>query len=482
MINRDVEKMGFQRTGFRLASVLAAFYMALPAAAIGQLSVAEPVRTVASTPDISDPFQDTDLDGLTDLDEINLYGTDYDVADSDSDGLLDGEEVNLRFTNPLLWDTDGDTLGDGEEIQLTFSDPTLADTDGDGIDDNVEAYELGTLPFQADSDDGGVDDGAELLAGTDPLNGKDDIVDLDLDNDGIPNDIEGRGDQDGDGIPNDLDLDSDNDGIPDIIEAGGVDLNGDGMVDNLVDLNNDGLDDNIASAPLPRPDSDGDGLADYLDLDSDQDGLPDVFENGGSDIDRDGVIDNFVDANSDGWDDLAAQSGASVLDQDGDGIPNYLDLDSDGDGQTDLSESGGLDFDNDGVIDLFLDDDNDGIPNQADVDVTGGTDSDGDGIDDGADVSFTAGDDANGNGIDDNFEGDVNGDGLVDAVANTPEVQLPDTDADGTPDVLDGNPSLVRIGLDGTGCSIGSGSGAVDPLLPIVLLLSLLACLRRRAV
>lgn len=38
-------------------------------------------------------------------------------------------------------------------------------------------------------------------------------------------------DTDGDGVPNHLDLDSDNDGIPDLVEAGGADEDGDGMVD-----------------------------------------------------------------------------------------------------------------------------------------------------------------------------------------------------------------------------------------------------------
>ena len=61
------------------------------------------------------------------------------------------------------------------------------------------------------------------------------VNDIDLDNDGISNDEEGYGDDDGDGIPNYLDLDSDNDGIPDVIEGGDGDLdtNGDGVIDIL---------------------------------------------------------------------------------------------------------------------------------------------------------------------------------------------------------------------------------------------------------
>lgn len=37
--------------------------------------------------------QDTDLDGLTDFDELNLYGTSPYLADSDSDGFSDKQEI-----------------------------------------------------------------------------------------------------------------------------------------------------------------------------------------------------------------------------------------------------------------------------------------------------------------------------------------------------------------------------------------------------
>ncbi len=65
--------------------------------------------------------------------------------------------------------------------------------------------------------------------------------DLDDDNDGILDTLEGNDDFDGDGIPNHLDLDSDNDGIYDLLEAGGVDTDNNGIADNLEDLDEDGL-------------------------------------------------------------------------------------------------------------------------------------------------------------------------------------------------------------------------------------------------
>lgn len=49
---------------------------------------------------IIDKFQDSDGDGLTDLDEINKYKTHYRFSDTDGDGVSDGEEVK-NGTNPL---------------------------------------------------------------------------------------------------------------------------------------------------------------------------------------------------------------------------------------------------------------------------------------------------------------------------------------------------------------------------------------------
>ena len=118
------------------------------------------------------------------------------------------------------------------------------------------------------------------------------VTDIDLDNDGIPNSEEGYGDTDGDGIPNYLDLDSDNDGIPDVIEGGDGDLdtNGDGMIDEndvgFEDLDEDGMADD--SEETPQPDTDGDGTPDFLDIDSDNDGIFDVVEGGDGDLDTNG--------------------------------------------------------------------------------------------------------------------------------------------------------------------------------------------------
>ncbi|MCX6353559.1 MAG: lamin tail domain-containing protein [Candidatus Aureabacteria bacterium] len=72
--------------------------------------------------------KDSDHDGLTDSDEINVYGTDPYKYDSDYDWLSDGREVyyngkpdynpDVEDTNAKKWDTDGDGYCDGHEVSL----------------------------------------------------------------------------------------------------------------------------------------------------------------------------------------------------------------------------------------------------------------------------------------------------------------------------------------------------------------------------
>lgn len=84
---------------------------------------------------------DTDGDGLTDFDEVTLYGTDPTLADTDADGLDDGEEIEMAAgtgcPDALDPDSDGDTLLDGDEVDLDL-DPCNPDTDGDGLSDDVD--------------------------------------------------------------------------------------------------------------------------------------------------------------------------------------------------------------------------------------------------------------------------------------------------------------------------------------------------------
>ncbi len=59
---------------------------------------------------------DSDLDGLSDYDEIYVYFTDPYNADSDFDGLSDYDEIIIFGTDPLDMDSDGDGYSDGQEV------------------------------------------------------------------------------------------------------------------------------------------------------------------------------------------------------------------------------------------------------------------------------------------------------------------------------------------------------------------------------
>ena len=132
---------------------------------------------------------DTDGDGLTDGDEINIYGTAPLVVDTDGDGIGDADEiatggdpltaaapvaeapappVAAQSSEPVVGaDSDGDGLTDEFEIQLG-TDPFVLDTDADGLSDADEynAYQTGVL--NPDSDGDGVLDGTEAANGTNP--------------------------------------------------------------------------------------------------------------------------------------------------------------------------------------------------------------------------------------------------------------------------------------------------------------------------
>ena len=88
-------------------------------------------------------------------------------------------------------------------------------------------------------------------------------------------------DVDKDGIPNWLDDDSDGDGILDSVE-GVFDLERDGFA-SFVDLDSDGNGENddseVGSTNMMPKDSDNDGLYDFLDVDDDNDGLLDIHDN-----------------------------------------------------------------------------------------------------------------------------------------------------------------------------------------------------------
>ncbi|PKH88521.1 Ig-like domain-containing protein, partial [Colwellia sp. Bg11-28] len=389
-------------------------------------------------PNYLDP--DSDGDGVPDIIESGSSG-----IDTDSDGIDDSYDIDIIGGNDINGDgiddaasalnSDDDDHGDyldldsdNDGIPDTLEATTSSDSDGDGIDDTYDINITGGN----DRNNDGIDD-AVIPLDTDG-DGRPDYQDTDSDDDGLSDEIEGQSsgiDDDGDGIDNHFDsdnaqgtddnndgivedslpnndqdnsadyrdLDSDNDTIPDINESGEIDFNGDGLVDNYT------------LTSLPLPDADNDGIADYLEVDSDDDGTFDIegTENGNFDSNNDGQVDVINDKDNDGIDDTVDTAvntyGLKSIDTDGDGISDEFDPDDDNDGISDIFEGEG-DTDKDGIPDrLDIDSDNDGISDyvEAQIPVFIG-DSDGNGIDDVMDISFTGGLDVNNDGFDDAFE------------------------------------------------------------------------------
>ncbi|MET2986691.1 hypothetical protein, partial [Aureibaculum conchae] len=310
-----------------------------------------------------------------------------------------------------------------------------------------------------------------------------DVADIDSDNDGILDSVEGNIQTDADGIPDYLDLDSDNDGIPDNVEAQTT-------IDYLVpvgDTDGNGLDDAYETTPgsgegLTPENTDGDADPDYLDLNSDNEGANDTTEAGitlaNNDDDGDGLDDATDETPNTGYADPGGTiddplSGAVVLpdldgdanvpggdvdfrdtstgDRDNDGIPDITDLDDDNDGIPDAIEGAG-DTDGDGIPDVFdLDSDNDGI---YDIVESGQLDAgnnvfdvDNDGIIDAANAGTVGA-----NGLFDNIETD-------DTAGAT--VTNPTADSDG-----DGIPDSNELDADNDGCLDVLEAGFTDSDIP----------------
>ncbi|WP_165749778.1 gliding motility-associated C-terminal domain-containing protein [Cellulophaga sp. Z1A5H] len=390
-----------------------------------------------ATMGLPDPDDDLDGDGTP-----NYYDTDFPTC-----GGLNANGICINF----------DTDGDGVPNQLDL------DSDNDGITDlveagsgNIDADGDGAIDIITDIDNDGLadvvdndtTDGPEGSAPCTPQNGCVQVNStsnvFDTDGDGTTDD---SGDFDGDGILNAYDLDSDNDGILDTVEAQTTSgFIAPGAIDPLTGIpavgsDTDGID------PI---DTDGDGNPDYLDLDADNDGITDTLEAGGEDIDGDGAIDGFVDADGNGVADSVDTTPLPDEDSDNDGILDRLDLDSDNDGITDTTEAGGMDGDGDGIIDTFMTDtDNDGLADSVDPvgPATPGTpipnpDTDNDGLDDRIDL------DSENDGIPDVIEAggsDPDNDGRIGAGP------IDDTDGDGLSDLVDPDDNTTTDLADGTG-------------------------------
>jgi MYXO-CTERM domain-containing protein len=159
-------------------------------------------------------------------------------------------------------------------------------------------------------------------------------------------------DFDGDGAPNHLDLDSDNDGILDVEEAGHTAIDpATGRVSCPGGAGSNGLCDALETSPgvlnYTVADTDGDTARDFLDLDTDDDGISDRVEGGarcpeGASAEVCAVADSDLDGVSDGSDNTPGlgtdASGAPLPDSDGDEVPDFRDLAVCGDGFLDNGE------------------------------------------------------------------------------------------------------------------------------------------------
>jgi uncharacterized repeat protein (TIGR01451 family) len=403
----------------------------------------------------------------------------------------------------------GAGCSDTARIQVIITTCPDIDDDNDGIPDYVEFDDPVALQ---DHNSNGIPNWRDPLYLGYVDNNSDGVNDnfdwgCDADNDGIPNfqdvtywkgwldvnadGVNDKADKDRDGIPNQYDLDSDNDAIPDVVESYGVDTNGDGVIDNYIDTDNDGFSQNVdanntgvtgSGNGLGAVDFDGDAVPNYLDLDSDNDGIPDFIESGGIDANNDAKVDGFVDANGNGIDDNHYLGSAILLtgpdllpfipdgradnfpnkNKDRDFRPNAYDMDSDADGIADVIDAGFPDANFNGIVDgpiatngwatvisslpalnlrftdldlypdyLDIDSDDDGIPDNIEGQSTAGyilpgiTDTDGDGLVNTYDNIIGFG----GSGI---LVYDHDGD-------NTPDYRDADTDADGLGDIVEGN-------------------------------------------
>ena len=306
---------------------------------------------------------DDDNDGITNLDE--MFGIDP-FGDADNDSIPNYLDVN--FVHPTLGayrDVNIDLINDIFDTDYDGVPNFLdLDADGDGIFDIIEADSPDGTPAVPNSsknfDRGNISNSSGVsTVGT---NGMPDAAETNTDN-GVTR--YALTDSDGDGVPNFLDIDSDNDGILDNTEVlpnystnvpNGVDADGDGISDNY-DPECNGTPAQCASfvsgTRIIPVNTDSADLPDYLDLDSDNDGLSDYADN----ADENGNGFSSDDLNARGLTVNSVQ-GATVYpqaDNDGNGVPDYLMLVSGTNRPafTTVGNSTFSDINRNGLVDLY---------------------------------------------------------------------------------------------------------------------------------
>ncbi|TVZ56571.1 gliding motility-associated-like protein [Lutibacter sp. Hel_I_33_5] len=411
----------------------------------------EPVTNFTGTASLPYTVQDNNGLEATTPGTISVTVTPVDdspAAVDDTATTTEGANVSVNVTSN---DTDPDGTIDATTVDLDPSTPGQQSTittpagvwtvDPSGVvtlDPADNFTGTATIPYTV-KDDSGLESNQGTISiivekDTDG-DGIKDSVDLDDDNDGIPDTVEQGGnptlDSDGDGIPNHLDLDSDGDGMTDTQEAGGTDANGDGKIDGFTDANNDGLDDATAATPLTTTNTDGTGKPDYLDVDSDGDGITDNLE---SQAHASYIAPKGMDTDGDGIDDAYdPDNGGTPIttpeNTDGTGGPNHLDLDADDDGIVDTIEAQStIGYQAPGV-----DTDGNGLADNYETTPGSGILKNAPVNSDGTDVPDYLDSDSDNDGISDSIEAyDTNGDNIADTTATGN-----DTDGDGIDDGYD---------------------------------------------
>ena len=297
--------------------------------------------------------------------------------------------------------------------------PGENDFDGDTIPDDVEGR---ILDIDTDGD-------------TVP-----DWKDWDSDGDTIPDAVEGYVDDDGDTIPNFRDSDSDNNGIPDSFEGcrNPQLAYQNGQWPKPIDVDpNYKTDDNSPLRCNTPIDTDKDTIADYIDYDNDGDGAVDTAEIEGMSLGSHKDPKTFSGQCpnrkvKDGEPQNIKGSPENPVDCDGDGTPDYMSTDSDGDTLPDKIEA--MLFYGDHYARYSLDTDGDTIPDSIE----------GQPIVDGKlpDSTYNIESKTYGNGIPDILELDSDGDGLADAWEEQRKAEgydrtKYDSDGDGSSDLIE---------------------------------------------
>ncbi|GMV43579.1 MAG: hypothetical protein AMXMBFR64_52950 [Myxococcales bacterium] len=310
---------------------------------------------------VDDGFPDTDKDGKADcIDD-----------DDDDDGVKDPNDNCPLAQNLNQKDMDGDGIGDvcdddmdGDGVLNTgdncpsVPNPLQLDTDQDGQGDACD-----------DDDDG---DGFPDTADCKPLDPKINPASVEV-CDGQDNNCDGKIDEgftdtDKDGLADCVDPDDDNDGTPDVLDCAPTDP---AVYPGAFELC-DGKDNNCnGQADEGYPDTDGNGVPDCQDDDADGDGDPDVTDC----APKNPAIHHGAVEACDGVDNNCnVQIDEGFPDTDGDGLADCVDTDDDNDGIPDKDDNCPLhknanqkDTDKDGQGDECDDDDDgDGDPDATD--------------------------------------------------------------------------------------------------------------------